>query len=79
MAVIKLKRDEARQLLQKLIINKRFKSVEPDCMNATNYTDNEICDVLTAADRNNKYVIKEVIDAEEKKLLEQIKLLGGIV
>lgn len=79
MAVIKLKRDEARQLLQKLIVNKRFKSVEPDCMNAINYNDSEICDVLNAADKNNKYVIKEVIDAEEKKLLEQIRLLGGIV
>lgn len=80
--VIELKSYEARKVLENFIKHTRIDNEHIQCIIVNNYSDEEVANILNAADKNNKYVITEMKEAkkrEENEILKQIEALKASI
>lgn len=84
--VIELKSYEARKVLENFIKHTRIDNEHINCILVNTYSDEEVVNILNAADKNNKYVITEMKEAKEKarkaeeeNILKQIEALKASI
>lgn len=80
--VIELKSNEARKVLENFIKHIRIDNEHINCILVNTYSDEEVVNILNAADKNNKYIITEMKEAkkrEENEILKQIEALKASI